>query len=163
MKLEHPTVRRGSLDPIALQGIFVGWNRRVPHGIKSATFRDDGATVRTRDSVPFVRRCAGTKSATEARLQEFDESVRARPDEAEGPSLALRRPVVEPEESDENLAGGKEMQVDRGREQPDPEELRRRAAEASADAAGGSTAQNQGKKTHASRRETRGTTRRRRR
>ena len=41
-KLEHPTVRRRSLDPIALQGIFVGWNRRVPHGIKIATFRDDG-------------------------------------------------------------------------------------------------------------------------
>ena len=58
---------------------------------------------------------AGTKSATEARLQEFDESVRARPDEAEGPSLALRRPVVEPEEGDENLAAGEEMQVDRSR------------------------------------------------
>ena len=30
IKLEHPAVRRGSLDPIAVQGIFVGWNRRVP-------------------------------------------------------------------------------------------------------------------------------------
>ena len=65
IKLEHPTVRGGSLDPIALQGIFVGKNRRVPHGIKAATFRDDGeveeeftsTTVRTRDSVPFVRQC----------------------------------------------------------------------------------------------------------
>ena len=62
--------------------------------------------------------------------------VRARPDEAEGPNLAHRRPVVEPEECEENLAAGEEMQVDRGRERPDPEELRRRAAEASADAAG---------------------------
>ena len=78
---------------------------------------------------------AGTKSATEARLQEFGESVRARTDEAEGPSLALRRPVVEPEAGDENLTAGEELQVDRGREQPDIEELRRRAAEASADAA----------------------------
>ena len=79
---------------------------------------------------------AGTKSATEAELQEFGESVRARPDEAEGPSLALRRPVVEPEEGDEKLAAGEEMQVDRGGEQPAPEQLRRRAAEAGADAAG---------------------------
>ena len=78
---------------------------------------------------------AGTRSAT-AELQEFGESVRARPDEAEGPSLALRRPVVEPEEGEENLAAGEEMQFDRGREQPDPEELRRTAPEASADAAG---------------------------
>ena len=62
--------------------------------------------------------------------------MRARPDEAEGPSLALRRPVVESEEGEENLAAGEEMQVDRGREQTDPEELRRRSAEASADAAG---------------------------
>ena len=36
--------------------------------------------------------------ATGAELQEFGESVRARPDEAEGPSLALRRPEVEPED-----------------------------------------------------------------
>ena len=62
--------------------------------------------------------------------------MRARPDEAEGPSLALRRPDVEPEEGDENLAAGEEMQVDRSREQPDPKELRRREAEASADSAG---------------------------
>ena len=70
---------------------------------------------------------AGKKSATEAELQEFGERVRARPDEADGPSLALRHPVVEPE-GGENLAVGEEMQVDRGREEPDPEELRRRAA-----------------------------------
>ena len=56
-------------------------------------------------------------------------------DGAEGPSLVLRRPDVEPEEAEGNLAPGEEMQDDRGREQPDPEELRRRAAEASADAA----------------------------
>ena len=91
-------------------------------------------TVRTRDTVFPLFGDAGTKSATEAELQEFGESVRARPDEAKWPSLALRRPVVEPEEGDDNLAAGEEMQVDR--EQPDPEELRRRAAEASADAAG---------------------------
>ena len=129
-KLEHPTVRRGSLDLIALQGIFVGWNRRVPHGIKIATFRDDGevqevftsTTVQTRDTAFLLFADAGTKSATEAELQEFDESVRTRPDEAEGPSLALRRPDVEPEGVEENLAAGEEMQVDRGREQPDPEE-----------------------------------------
>ena len=35
-----------------------------------------------------------------------------------------------------NLAHGEEMQDDRGRERPDPDELRRRAAEGSADAAG---------------------------
>ena len=116
----------------------------MPHGIKIATFRDDGeveevvtsTTVRTRDTVFPLFGDAGTKSATEAELQEFGESVRARPDEAEGPSLALRRPVVEPEEGEENFASGEEMQVDRGREQLEPEELRRRAAEASADAAG---------------------------
>ena len=93
-------MRRGSLDPIALQGIFAGWNRRVPHGIKIATFRDDGeveevftsTTVRTRDTVFPMFGDAGTKSATEAELQEFGESARVRPDEAEGPSLALRRP-----------------------------------------------------------------------
>ena len=59
IKLEHPTVRQGSLDPTALQGIFVGWNRRVSHGINIETFRDDGeveklftsTTVRTRDTV----------------------------------------------------------------------------------------------------------------
>ena len=121
---------------------------------KLQTFRDDGeveevfksTTVRTRDTVFPLFGDAG--SATEAELQEFGESMRARPDEAEGPSLALRRPAVEPEE------------VDRGREQPDLEELQRRAAEASADAAGartttmgvegarqrGATTQNQGKR-----------------
>ena len=130
--------------PIALQGIFVGWNRRVPHGMEIATLRDDGdveevftsTIVRTRGAVFPLFGDAVTKSATEAELQEFGENVRARPDEAEGPSLALRRPDVEPEGVEENLAAGEEMQVDRGREQPDPEELRRRAAEASADGAG---------------------------
>ena len=140
-------MRRGSLDPNALQGIFVGWNRRVQHGIKIATFRCDGeveevfgeveevfrsTTVRTRDTVFPLFGDAGTKSATEA---ELGESVRVRPDGAEGPSLALHRPDVEPEEAEGNLAPGEEMQDDRGREQPDPEELRRRAAEASADTA----------------------------
>ena len=73
IKLEHPTVRRGSLEPIALQGIFVGWNRRVPHGIKIATFRNDGeveevftsTTVRTRDTVFSLFSGAGMKPATE--------------------------------------------------------------------------------------------------
>ena len=109
---------------------FVGWNRRVSHGGKTATFCDDGeveevftsATVRTRDTVFPSFGDAGAKSATEAELQEFGESVRVGPDE-EGPNLVLHRP-------------GEEMQDDRGREQPDPQELRRRAAVASADAAG---------------------------
>ena len=113
------------------------------HGIKIVTFRDDGEVeevftstiVRTRDTVFPLFGSAGTKPATEAELQEFGESVRARPDEFGGPSLALRRPDVEIKEADGNLALGEEMQDDRGREQPDPEELRRRAAEGSADAA----------------------------
>ena len=185
IKVEHSTVRRGSLDPIALQGIFVGWNRKVPHGIKNATFRDDGeveevftsTTVRTRDTVLPLFGDAGTKSATEAELQESGESERVRADEAEGPSLALRRPDVEPEKADGNLAPGEAMQDDRDPEQPDPEELRRRVAEVSADAAGarptmmGSTEPASAeprrritvKKTSASSRETRGMTERRRR
>ena len=74
IELEHPTVRRESLEPVALQGIFVGWNRRVPHGIKIATFRDDGeveevftsTTVRTRDTV-FPLFCgAGMKQNSES-------------------------------------------------------------------------------------------------
>ena len=63
----------------------------MPHGIKIATFRGDGevgevftsTTVRTRDTVFPLFGDAGTKSATEAELQEFGESVRARPDEAD--------------------------------------------------------------------------------
>ena len=59
IKVEHPTVRRGGLDPVAVEGIFVGWNREVPHSIKIGTFGDDGeveevlatTTVRTRDTV----------------------------------------------------------------------------------------------------------------
>ena len=127
------------MDPITLPRNFllVGTGGcRTASNI--ATFRDDGEVeevftstkVRTRD------RDADTKPATEAELQEFGEIVRVRPDEAEGSRLALRRPVVEPEEGEENLVAGEEMQVDRDRERPDPEELRRRAAEASADAAG---------------------------
>ena len=59
---------------------FVVWNRSVPHGIKIATFRDDGevegvfesATVRTRDTAfPVFGRA-------EEELQDFGESVRAR-------------------------------------------------------------------------------------
>ena len=80
-------MRRGSLDPIALQGIFVVWNRRVPHGTKVATFCDDGEveevftseTVRSCDTVFPSFGGAGTKSATEAELQECGESVRMRP------------------------------------------------------------------------------------
>ena len=56
----------------------------MPHGIKTATFRDDGeveevftsTNVRTRDTVFLLFGDAGTKSATEAELQEFGESVR---------------------------------------------------------------------------------------
>ena len=72
INLEHTTVRRGSLDPVALQGIFAGRNRRVPHGIKIATFRDDGeveevftsTTVRTRDTVFPLFGDVGTRPAT---------------------------------------------------------------------------------------------------
>ena len=82
----------------------------MPHGIKIATFRNDGeveevftsTTLRTRDTVFPLFGDAGTKSATEAEFQEFGQSVRARPDETEGPSLAL------------GLAAGEEMEVDRG-------------------------------------------------
>ena len=127
-----------------MQKNFVGWNRRVPHGIKIATFRDDGdvdevftsTTVRTRDTVFPLFGGAGMKPATETELHEFGESVRARLDEVEEPSLALRRPAVENAETEGNLTAGEEMQDDRGRERPDPDELRRRAAEASADVAG---------------------------
>ena len=73
----------------------------MPHGIKIATFRNDGeveevftsTTERTRDTHLFSG--AGMKPATETELQEFGESVRVRPDEVEEPSLALRRPAVE--------------------------------------------------------------------
>ena len=91
--------------------------------------------MRTRDTVFPLFGGAGTKPATEAELQEFGESVRARSDEVKAPSLALLRPDVEIEEVDGNLAPGEEMQVDRGREQVDYDELRKRAAETSADAA----------------------------
>ena len=93
-------------------------------------------TVRTLDTVFLLFGDAGTKPAIEAELQGFGESVRAMTDEVEGPSLAVRRPDVEIVEAEGNLAQGEEMQDDRGREHPDPEELRRRAADASADAAG---------------------------
>ena len=80
----------------------------MPHGIKISTFPDDGeveevfasTNVRTRDTVFLLFVDAGTNSATEAELQEFGESVRVKPDEAEGLSLALRRPEVEPEEAE---------------------------------------------------------------
>ena len=86
-------------------------------------------------------------------------------------SATLRRSDVEPEEEEGNLAPGEEIRDDRGREQPDPEELRGRAAEANADAAGvrpmmmggpasGATVQKHSEKTSASSRETRGTSER---
>ena len=83
-----------------MQGILVGWNRTVLHGIKIATLRNDGeveevftsTTVRTRDEVFPMFGGAGTKPATEAQLQEFGEGLGAKPDEVEIPSLALRRP-----------------------------------------------------------------------
>ena len=86
-----------------------GWIRRLPHGIKIATFRDNGevdevftsTTVRTRDTMFLLFGVAGTKPATEAEVPEFGESVRARPDEVEEPSLALRRPDVQIEEAEE--------------------------------------------------------------
>ena len=135
VKLEHPTVRRGSLGPLPCKEFLL--QQESPHGIKIATFRDDGeveevfTTVRTRDTVFPSFGGAGMKRATETELQEFGESV-----EVEEPSLSLRRPAVEKEETEGNLAYGEEMQDDRGREQPDHDELRRRAAEASADVAG---------------------------
>ena len=133
-------------SPWPCKEMFVGWNRSVPHGINIATFRDDGeveevftnTTVRTRDTVFPLFSGAGMKPATETELQEFGESVRVRPDEVEEPSLALRRPAVANEETEGN-AHGEEMQDDRGREHPDPDELRRRAQEASAGAAGSKT------------------------
>ena len=82
-------------------------------------------TLRTRDTVFPLFGGAGTKPTTEAELQEFGESVRARSDEVKAPSLALLRPDVEIEETDGNLAPGEEMQDDRGREQADHDELRR--------------------------------------
>ena len=80
IKLEHPTVRRGSLDPIALQGrIFVGWNRRVPHGIKIATFRDDGeveeSRVRLCKRVTQCSRCASMLARSQ-RLRQSSRSSR---------------------------------------------------------------------------------------
>ena len=54
--------------------------------------------MRTSDTVFPLFGDAGTRSATEAEIQKFGESVTARPDEAEGPSLPLRRPIVELEQ-----------------------------------------------------------------
>ena len=73
IKLEHP-VRRGSLDPIALQGIFVAWNRRVPHGIKIATFRNDGEVEEVFTSTT-VR--SSLSSAVLARSQRLKQSSRS--------------------------------------------------------------------------------------
>ena len=84
--------------------LWFRWNRRLPHGINVETFRDDGkveevftsTTVRTRDTVFPLFGDAGTKSAT------------------------LRRPNVEPEEAEGNLAPGEELHDGRGQEKPDP-------------------------------------------
>ena len=70
--------------------------------------------MQTSDTVFLLFGSAGTKPASEAELQEFGESVRARPDEVEGPSLALRRPDVEIEKAEANVSPGEEMQDDRG-------------------------------------------------
>ena len=129
----HPTVRRGSLEPIALQGIFVGWNRRVPHGIKIATFRDDGeveevftsTTVRTRGTVFPLFSGAGMKPATETELQEFGESVRVRPDDVEEPVLLSVAQLLKTKKRKGTPRTWRGNADDRGREQPDPEELRR--------------------------------------
>ena len=53
--------------------------------------------------------------------------------------VLLRRPVVENEETEGSLAHDEEVQDDRGRKEPDPDELRKRAAEASADVTGART------------------------
>ena len=79
----------------------------MPLGIKIATFCDDEEveeviTSTTRDTVFSLFGGAGTKSATEAELQDLGENARARPDETEGPSLALRRPDVETEGAEGN-------------------------------------------------------------
>ena len=131
-------------------------------------------TVRTRDTVFPLFSCAGMKPATETELQEFGESVRVRPDEVEEPSLALRCPAVENEETEGNLAHAEEMQDDRGRERPDPDEFRcrgqRRRGWSKAHDHGrrgtrqrGNKAPNHSEKTSASSGKTRGTTERQRR
>ena len=99
IKLEHPTVRRGSLDPVAVQWIFVGWNRRMPHGINIASFCDNGeveevftsTTVRTRDTVFPSFGGAGFRSVIEAKVHEFGDMTRTDPEEPDRPRLALRR------------------------------------------------------------------------
>ena len=40
IKLEHPTANRGSLDPILTRNFC--WEQEGAHGIKIATFHDDG-------------------------------------------------------------------------------------------------------------------------
>ena len=80
LQLEYPTVRGGSLEPIALQGFFVGWNRRVPHGIKIAISRYNGeveevfasTTVRILDTLFLLFGGAGTKSQ---RLRQSSKSL----------------------------------------------------------------------------------------
>ena len=74
--LEKPMVFRDSRDPLAIQDIFVGWNRSVPRGINIAPSSDDGAieevftstTVGSRVTVFLLFRGAGMRSATEAKL-----------------------------------------------------------------------------------------------
>ena len=115
------------MDPIALRGFLWAGTGGCHTASKVATFRDDveveevftSRTVRTRGTVFPSFGSACTRGA--------------RPDEVEGPSLALRRLDVETEEAEGNRAPGEEMQDDGGREQPDPEELRRPAAEVSAE------------------------------
>ena len=117
IKLDHPTVRRGSLEPFALQGIFVVGTGECHTASK--LLRPSAMTVRLKkcsrlcERVTQLSLCsvgAGMKPATETELQEFGESVWVRPDEVEEPSLALRRPADENEEKEGNLAHGKEMQ-----------------------------------------------------
>ena len=104
-----------------------------------STFRGDGeveevitrTTVRTRDTVFPLFGGAGTKSATDAELQVFGESVRE--DEV------AKTESCSPSRRCRDRRSGKEPRTWRGnakltcREHTDPEELRRRAAEASAD------------------------------
>ena len=137
----------------------------VPHGIKAATFRYDreveelftSTTVRTRDTVFLLFVGAGTN---------YGESARAKPDEAQRPSVAFRRPDVESEEAEGSLAPSEEMHDDSGRDRPLPGVLRRRDAEATRSRSAsnadrrrevrqrGATAPNHWKGTHASSGET---------
>ena len=95
----------------------------MPHGIKIATFRDGGeveevftsTTVRTRDTVFPLFGDAGTMSASEVELQEFGESVRARPDEAELSVAQLSNPQKRKGTSENKRSNGEPRRRRRSR------------------------------------------------